>query len=232
MFDGLKPPPSPFEAPTLAHRIFSSPLRFIAQQLYAFQILLRNRSYKWNWRHHPIRVLCISDTHCHEPDLLPSADVLIHAGDLTNDGTVCEISKQLRWLETLDEYKYKIVICGNHDSFFDPRSRRVEGTDKNIDWGSKESAIYYLQHSSVTLRFEDHGSREIKVYGAPQIPGCGGSEFAFQYPRGQDAWLGTVPDDTDILVTHTPPKFHLDLPRGMGCEWLLQECWRIKVGRI
>lgn len=120
-----------------------------------------------------------------------------------------------------------IVICGNHDGYLDPRSRSGHDRQqkKQLDWGP----IKYLEHSSTTVTI--HG-RTLNVYGAPQIPKCGGKEFAFQYPRGQDAWSGTIPEDVDILVTHTPPKFHLDLPfgtgAGMGCEWLLKECWRVK----
>lgn len=52
--------------------------------------------------------------------------------------------------------------------------------------------------------------------------------MAFQYPRGSDAWTGTVPRDTDVLITHTPPKWHHDLSHGMGDEFLLQEVWRVK----
>jgi hypothetical protein len=51
--------------------------------------------------------------------------------------------------------------------------------------------------------------------------------WAFQYPRTQDTWKDRVPDDIDILVTHGPPKAHLDLT-GLGCEFLLAELWRIQ----
>jgi len=80
----------------------------------------------------------------------------------------------------------------------------------------------------VTLTFP--GDRKLKIYGAPQIPKCGGKEFAFQYERGQDAWGKTVPDDVDVLVTHGPPKWHLDVAAngGLGCEHELRECWRVK----
>lgn len=67
----------------------------------------------------------------------------------------------------------------------------------------------------------------MKVYGAPQIPACGGEEFAFQCPRGQDAWRDTVPVGVDVLVTHTPPMHHMDL-YGLGCEYLLSEVRRVK----
>lgn len=34
--------------------------------------------------------------------------------------------------------------------------------------------------------------------------------------------------ETDVLVTHTPAKWHRDLPVGLGDEWLLREAWRVK----
>ena len=46
--------------------------------------------------------------------------------------------------------------------------------------------------------------------------------------RSDDAWSGTIPQETDVLITHTPPKYHLDLPDGLGCKFLLNELWRSK----
>ena len=39
-----------------------------------------------------------------------------------------------------------------------------------------------------------------------------------------------MPDDVDILITHNPPKWHLDLPQagGLGDEFELKEVWRVK----
>ena len=226
MLDSRKPPASLFEPPTLTQRIISSPFRFLAQTLYALQNSLRRQVTSLSPEEPPIRVLCISDTHCLKPASLPPADLLIHAGDLSNKGTVDEIQDQLDWLKGLD-YKHKIIIAGNHDSYFDPKSRKLEDKDRKLDWGNEEDALVYLQDSSTTLTFHN-GERQLKLYGAPQIPACGGSAFAFQYPRDLDGWTDTVPADIDILITHTPPKRHLDLPIGLGCEWLLREVWRIR----
>jgi len=219
----FKPPPSPFEPPSLPHRIISSPLKFISQTLYAAILVLRGPALSKDPPDSSIRLVCISDTHTHKPASLPPGDVLIYAGDLTNDGSVAEIQDQVDWLSSLP-YEHVVVICGNHDSFFDPRARRKGDVDKEIMWGT----VHYLQHSSLRLCFPKHGNRQLSFYGAPQIPRCGGKEFAFQYRPIDDAWTGTIPRETDVLVTHTPPRNHLDLPIGMGCEFLLKEIWRVR----
>lgn len=64
------------------------------------------------------RFVCVSDTHNASPAdgafKLPGGDVLVHAGDLTNQGTYAEIRKTLDWIEAAD-FEAKIVIAG---SFF------------------------------------------------------------------------------------------------------------------
>ena len=217
-----KAPTSPFDPPSLLYQLFTSPLALLIRALYHTFLLLRGSTCLSNSNH--IRIVCISDTHTQKLSI-PSGDVLIHAGDLTNTGTTSEIQVQIDWLNSLP-HEHKIAIAGNHDSYLDPRSRAPSDVNNRLDWGS----MHYLQHSSVRLKFPGHGDngRVLNIYGAPQIPACGGKEFAFQYPRDQNAWTGTVPLDTDVLVTHTPPRWHLDLPAGLGCRFLLKEVWRVK----
>ncbi len=136
-------------------------------------------------RHHdgrswpPVRVVCLSDTH-DQTVAVPAGDVLIHAGDLTNAGTAADIQRQLDWLASLP-HTHKVVVCGNHDSWFDPASRRAEDGDAAPP---DFRGMHYLEHSSVALRFGDDdgdekdGGRTLKIYGAPDIPQCGGSDFA------------------------------------------------------
>jgi len=58
------------------------------------------------------RFVCISDTHnCGGAFKLPKGDVLIHAGDLTNQGSFAELEKAVKWLEET-EFEMKIVIAG------------------------------------------------------------------------------------------------------------------------
>jgi hypothetical protein len=160
---------------------------------------------------------------------------------------VAEIQKQIDWLCSLPHGEI-VVIGGNHDTFLDPRTRPSLSEEQRrgtLDW----KRVHYLQHRRLSLTIKvaprdgddadmrtpllaaEQTERRIRMYGAPQIPACGPmSVHAFQYERGRDAWSETVPEDIDILITHTPPKFHLDLslPKGIGCEHLLREVKRVK----
>lgn len=235
----LQLPSSPFQAPSAIYNIVFHPVYTLINFLHNILLTLRGIPYKPPPAQIPITVTCISDTHSKYTKLPSGGELLIHAGDLTNSGTLNSIQQTVDWLKTQqkpwpgsrDGFRYIVVIAGNHDSYFDERSRSVHDTKiskgprgRKIDWGK----IIYLQHGEVTLTFP--GDRKLKVYGAPQIPKCGGKEFAFQYERGRDAWSDTIPDDVDILVTHNPPKWHLDLEQmgGLGCEHELEEVWRVK----
>lgn len=198
-----------------------------------------------------IRIVCISDTHNTRPEL-PHGDVLIHAGDLTENGSFDEVQTELRWL-SLQPHRYKVFVAGNHDvlldeNFIQSYPERRYGSSRtrdNLDWGS----VIYLQNFSIMLDFSrnirganaseieessEHVSRSVRrlmVYGSPFTPQYGTS--AFQYSPNPHFWtelfasLRTVPD---ILITHGPPKLHLDA-RGLheaGCPYLAVEVARIR----
>jgi Icc-related predicted phosphoesterase len=237
-------PPDPFEPTPLLRLAFQAPVKLLLYKIYHLVTGLRSTPAPFQ---PPIRVVCISDTHSHIVEDVPEGDILIHAGDLTDDGSTQEIQKQVDWLASLP-HKEIVVISGNHDTYLDPRTRpslRDDQRSRPVDWGR----IHYLQHRRLSLtitvepkRDDELNSRthllsqqtrhrRITLYGAPQIPACGPMNIhAFQYPRGRDAWSETVPEDTDILITHTPPKYHSDLPLpfGMGCEHLAAEVKRVK----
>ncbi|PIA97651.1 Metallophosphoesterase MPPED2 [Cercospora beticola] len=226
-----KPPRNPYAVPSLYLQLLS-PLKLLARLIDLLISLLRP--------HNPTRknitLVCISDTHTLIPSSLPYGDILIHSGDLTNAGTPRELQAQISWLSSLP-HKHKIIISGNHDSHLDPRSRgTLSLADRNtdIDWKN----LIYLQDSHITLPFPTRGpsiagkyqTTKLKIYGSPFVPHVGGPEHAFQHPRSQDYWTGKIPEDTDILITHCPPRFHLDLPgvQAMGDEFLLHEVRRVK----
>ncbi|XP_037071547.1 metallophosphoesterase domain-containing protein 1-like, partial [Pollicipes pollicipes] len=79
------------------------------------------------------------------------------------------------------------------------------------------SGCTYLEDSDVTIS-------GVRIYGTPWQPEF--CSWAFNVPRGRDCldkWL-QIPDDVDVLVTHTPPIGHGDLTLSgvrAGCVELL-----------
>jgi hypothetical protein len=94
---------------------------------------------------------------------------------LTNNGTLAEIQIELDWLASLP-HKHKIVIAGNHDSYFDPKSRRSE--DRKSEEKPDFHDLNYLEGQSLRLDFD--GGRSLNFYAAADIPEIKGhDEFAF-----------------------------------------------------
>lgn len=157
-----------------------------------------------------MRVICLSDTHgLHDSVQVPGGDLLIHAGDHCNHGTAGEVRKFAKWLATLP-HRHKIVIAGNHDWPW-RKHRRYAAM-----W-LKEAT--YLQDSGVLVD-------GIKVWGSPWQPEF--CNWAFNLPRGPQlaaVWAG-IPDDVEILITHTPPLGILDA--GLGCADLAARLPQLK----
>lgn len=62
-----------------------------------------------------MRIVQISDTHSlHSGVSLPEGDVLVHCGDVSENGTEEEVLDFLNWFIDLP-YAHKVFVCGNHD---------------------------------------------------------------------------------------------------------------------
>ena len=63
-----------------------------------------------------MRILHLSDTHGLHRKIkdLPIADVIIHSGDISHNGTEDEVLDFLNWFIELP-YQHKIFVTGNHD---------------------------------------------------------------------------------------------------------------------
>lgn len=197
-------------------RFLRSPVQYLADALYHFCQVRRPDTHASQQQ---ISVVCISDTHNTQPSL-PDGDVLLHAGYLTQSGSVEELNAQIEWLDA-QPHRYKVVIAGNHELCLDRKNEGSmhEGEPMSIDWRS----IIYLQHTSTTLHF---GTHKFSIFGSPYTPKHG--NWAFQYPRlGPDFWEGNIPEETDLLLTHGPPKTHLDIGH-LGCQYLLRVLWSMK----
>lgn len=195
--------------PSIWRQFLKGPSVFIAKALYRWRSPVQCLPIA-----NPVVAVCISDTHNSQPQL-PSGDILIHAGDLTQSGSYKELRDALAWISE-QSFEHKIVIGGNHDTLLDVS--RAADERESLDWGD----ITYLENSATTLELSN--GRSIKIFGSPYSPKHG--NWGFQYPRGLDVWSDIVPRDVDILVTHAPPRAHLDL--GFGCEHLLRALWRTR----
>ena len=63
-----------------------------------------------------MKILHLSDTHGlhHQIHDLPEADVIVHSGDISHNGTEDEVLDFLNWFIELP-YAHKIFVTGNHD---------------------------------------------------------------------------------------------------------------------
>ncbi|KAK1768948.1 Metallo-dependent phosphatase-like protein [Phialemonium atrogriseum] len=199
-----------------------------------------------------IRIVCVSDTHNTRPKL-PPGDILIHSGDLTENGSFDEVQAGLTWLSS-QPFRYKVFIAGNHDVLLDeaflakyPERRYGQAqTKEDLDWGS----VIYLQDSSVTLELPlDEGNQELHIggdrtlgnkieprsltiFGSPWTPQYGISAFQY-HPSDHSHWstrLASLDPTPNIIITHGPPRFHLDRRdfHRAGCAYLGEEIARIR----
>ena len=143
--------------------------------------------------------------------------MIIHAGDITEDGSEAEVWDFLRWFAKLP-HQYKLFTGGNHDLFLEQSSLVTIG--KLIPKG-----VYYLNNSGLIVE-------GIRIWGSPVTPYFLG--MAFNKKRGAEikkVWDG-VPSLTDILITHGAPAGIMDGGfggfGGFGCEDLLERVKQIK----
>jgi Icc-related predicted phosphoesterase len=152
----------------------------------------------------------LSDTHNkHASYKLPGGDFLLHSGDALSRGSYEEAVDFLDWYGDQD-YAYRIFVPGNHDWVFEKNPELMAEE-------CKKRGIILLNDSGIEID-------GIKFWGSPVQPWF--YDWAFNRQRGHEIrkhW-DLIPTNTDVLITHGPPKGILDLaPRGgnVGCLDLL-----------
>ena len=151
----------------------------------------------------------------HQQVEIPDADLLIFAGDMSVCRTVQDVAGFNDFLKTLPHH-HKIVIGGNHDHLL--------ASSPELGRKLLQDAIY-LQDEAVIIE-------GIKIYGSPWQPIFNTNACdAFALSRGRimrEKWA-RIPEDTDILITHTPPCGIMDEDGGVshGCSDLLEVVQRI-----
>jgi len=147
-----------------------------------------------------MKLCCISDTHGQHKQLNLSpysdCDVLIHAGDWTRSRIhyESEAADFVDWLEA-QPFKHKLLIAGNHDFY----PAEYPGRFKYM---CDKRGIYYLQDSSITIE-------GINFYGSPWTPPFYDWAFMANEIKLEEHY-DTIPDGTDVLITHGPPHNILD----------------------
>jgi len=145
-----------------------------------------------------MKILAISDTHGFHRELkdFTNIDMIIHAGDFSNTKNPIfnqqEVVDFLIWYNDLP-IKHKVLIAGNHDTSIEAK----------LVYPKDFSNIKYLEHESINIE-------GINIFGSPYTPTFG--NWSFMKNRGKlDPYWQEIPENTDILITHGPPKGILDL---------------------
>jgi predicted MPP superfamily phosphohydrolase len=202
-----------------------------------------------------IRFLVISDTHGNDLQAsLPECDVLLHCGDITEDGSPESIEKALQALGNI-KAELKLMIAGNHEISMDEQYYLAEGGSPEDVQRTQElvsrisssvaskSGITFLEEGTHTFTLSSGAS--FTIYASPFTPKYGAS--AFQYPTGEDrfnpteyshSWAqnvgtetSTIPENVDIVMTHGPPKYILDSTsdgHSAGCDHLRRAIERVR----
>ncbi len=142
---------------------------------------------------------CISDLHGFEPQL-PGGELLIIAGDLTESDRPIQYGQFSSWLER-QKYEKKVLISGNHDSFFEK-----SGFEKIQD-SYKDVGIDYLCDSGTEYK-------GLKIWGTPWTPWFDGVNPKCKAFMDSEIYLekrfSLIPNNLDILITHGPMLHILD----------------------
>jgi predicted phosphohydrolase len=143
----------------------------------------------------PLTLVCLADTHMFHDDLrgVPDGDVLVHAGDLTRQGTSDELAQAMAFFTALP-HPHKVFVAGNHDWLFAREPARARDLLRGVT---------YLEDSGAEVA-------GLRFWGSPWQPQYGG--WAFNLPRGPalaEKWA-KIPADVEVLVTHGPPFGVLD----------------------
>lgn len=143
----------------------------------------------------------ISDTHGHHNKLnIPkNVDLVVHSGDASNWRDPIRNHNEMwdfkEWWNMLN-IPYKIYVAGNHDTSIEK---------KVFDWKLLEDNenSFYLENDEVEIE-------GIKFYGSPYTPIYGQWSFMTNHNKLFKMW-DNIPEDTDVLITHGPPKGILDI---------------------
>ncbi len=181
-----------------------------------------------------ITVDCISDTHGYYPEL-EGGDLLILAGDYTASNLMSQWVEFFVWLKK-QQYTKKVLIAGNHDGFLEsayPKSKKESDELSEIQSFLKEQQ--QIQESDFEYLCDSGTEFEgLKIWGSPWSLWFHGINPHCKSFTGSECKLHSkfklIPEDTDILITHTPMLHILDSNKdGYHCGSL---CLRNRIDEV
>lgn len=139
-----------------------------------------------------LKIVLISDLHELFREVeIPNGDILLCAGDWTM------FSRSLRFIVDFNEWlgdlphQHKVCVPGNHETYLqsDPANRSLI--------------------SNATLLINEGLEIEgLRIWGSPVTPV--GPAFSMKSAEQRRLLYDTIPSETDILITHGPPRGILD----------------------
>lgn len=165
-----------------------------------------------------MRIVALADTHLqHDGLVVPGGDVLVHAGDLLQHGSLDELARATDFLRALP-HPIKIIVAGNHEVCLERQPAEARALLEGF---------VYLEDEARTIE-------GVVFYGSPWQPKF--RIWAFGATRGAELaskWA-MIPDRVDVLVTHAPPRGFGDriewkgVERRVGCPDLLERVRAVK----
>ncbi|CAF3860345.1 unnamed protein product [Rotaria sordida] len=164
-----------------------------------------------------LRFVCVSDTHNNlDRIVIPNGDVFVHCGDAVNHYTCWRDLPRFNEFVGKLPHKHKLFISGNHCVVLDPK--RPDLSQQILE------NMTYIQDQLVDIE-------GVSIYGSPWRPRRGRiyPSEAFGYDAADiqaDIW-SKIPENIDILLTHSPPYSVRDYDPSheerLGCPGLLHE---------
>lgn len=163
-----------------------------------------------------MKLTLIGDTHMRHEELgVMKGDVLIHCGDMFDlfQQHPDDLAQVDAWFA---KQRFDLILCigGNHDF---PLTGRQQGGPQPF-----RNAVY--------LQDQSHEFGGVTFYGAPWVPHLNDHAFYADDHMLAEKWAG-IPQDTDVLITHTPPQNVLDQSsRGhvLGCHALADRVTQLR----